>query len=90
MGTVQTEKQLSALSKLECEVCVGDIRAYYNLSADLVELNDRLLALTAASPRGAKSLSPGRVVVLRDGVSEWVAAWVICFADTSFRISLDR
>ncbi|KZV67653.1 antiviral helicase [Peniophora sp. CONT] len=71
---IEGEKQLSNLAKLECDVCAEDIYRYYDVSADLVDLNERLLALAAGHIQGSKSLVPGRVVVLRDGHFRWNAA----------------
>jgi antiviral helicase SKI2 len=56
------------LHKLECEVCLEDINKYYDLSAEIVDINQQLLELASTHVQGSKSLSAGRVVVLRDGV----------------------
>jgi hypothetical protein len=45
-----------------------DINKYYDLSAEIVDINQRLLGLTSSDRQGSKFLSSGRVVVLRDGV----------------------
>lgn len=49
-------------------MCSADIGAYYDLSAEIVRVNGELVK-QAAFAQGAKILGPGRVVVLRDGVS---------------------
>lgn len=64
---LQGEKKLSALQKLECDVCIPDISAFYDDSFEIMALNERLLTMAAES-RGVKSLLGGRVVILRDGV----------------------
>lgn len=57
------------MPKLECDICLEDINAYYDVSADLVYLNQKLLFMASGHPQGIKSLLPGRVVILRDSVS---------------------
>ncbi|GLB35762.1 putative DSHCT [Lyophyllum shimeji] len=64
---VESEKVLSTLQKLECDICLPDIDSFYDDSFDIVELNQRLLAMAVAHPQGAKSMMGGRVVILRDG-----------------------
>ncbi|KAH9004181.1 antiviral helicase [Lactarius hatsudake] len=64
----ENEKSLSSLPKLECDVCSGDINICYDSSAAIVKLNQQLLKLASTHTQGLKSLSPGRVVILRDGV----------------------
>ena len=54
--------------KLECDTCGEDIHRYYDVSAKLVDLNERLLFLAASQLQSSKSLVTGRVVVLHDGV----------------------
>ncbi|KAH9897909.1 antiviral helicase [Cubamyces lactineus] len=63
----ETEKKLSSLPQLSCDVCSSDIEAYYDTSASIVDMNHQLLAMAAGTPQGSKILSSGRVVVLRDG-----------------------
>ena len=65
----QSEQKLSTLPKLECDICGTDITSYYNNSADIVALNQKLISLAIESPQGVKLLLPGRVVILRDDVS---------------------
>ncbi|CDO73133.1 hypothetical protein BN946_scf185007.g187 [Trametes cinnabarina] len=68
---LETEKRLSNMPQLSCDVCSLDIEAYYDTSFNIVEMNQRLLAMAAATPQGSKLLSSGRVVVLRDGHYKW-------------------
>ncbi|KAJ7750230.1 antiviral helicase [Mycena metata] len=64
---LESEKTLSTLPKLSCDVCQPDINAFYDASFTIVSSNQRLLAMAVGHPQGAKSLAPGRVIVLRDG-----------------------
>ncbi|KAI0347991.1 antiviral helicase [Trametopsis cervina] len=66
---VKTEKALSSLKKLECDVCLPTIERYYDDVADIVDQNMRLLSLVNHHRgKGHKQLlQGGRVVVLRDG-----------------------
>jgi len=57
------------MPKLECDVCLGDIERYYDLSLEIVSLNNKLCNMVASSPSNANLFVSGRVVVLRDGVS---------------------
>lgn len=54
---------------LECDICSQDLEAYYDTTVKIIDHNQELLAMAAASPHGIKVLSTGRVVILRDGVS---------------------
>lgn len=65
----QNEKVLQKMPKLECDICLEDISTYYDVSADLVYINQELIFTASGHPQGIKSLSAGRVVILRDGVS---------------------
>lgn len=56
------------MPKLECDVCSVDIERYYDLSLDIVGLNNKLCTMVTSSPSNANLLGPGRVVILRDGV----------------------
>lgn len=56
------------LQKLECDICSEDIDKHYDLSAEIVNINQQLLRLASADRQGSKYLSAGRVVVLRDNV----------------------
>ncbi|KAJ7897302.1 antiviral helicase [Mycena olivaceomarginata] len=64
---LESEKTLSTLAKLSCDVCQHDINEFYDDSFAIVALNQRLLTMAVSHPQGAKSLASGRVVVLRDG-----------------------
>ncbi|KAI0035130.1 antiviral helicase [Vararia minispora EC-137] len=74
---IENEKTLSNLAKLECDICGEDIHRYYDVSADLVDLNEQLVTLASNHIQGSKSLSTGRVVVLRDGHFRWNAAVIL-------------
>ena len=63
----QTEQKLSSLALLDCDACGPDIERFYDTSFEIVELNDQLLVM--ATQAGGRHLTPGRVVILRDGVS---------------------
>ncbi|KAI0639904.1 antiviral helicase [Trametes polyzona] len=64
---VETEKKLSSMPQLSCDVCSQDIEGFYDTSLEIVETNQRILAMAANTPPGGKILSSGRVVILRDG-----------------------
>ncbi|PCH34097.1 antiviral helicase [Wolfiporia cocos MD-104 SS10] len=68
---IASEKVLSARQKLSCDVCSPDIERFYDLSDEIVSLNQRILTMAVGHPQGAKLLSSGRVVVLRDGHFKW-------------------
>ncbi|KAJ3905845.1 antiviral helicase [Lentinula edodes] len=61
------EKALLTLPKLHCDLCTPDIEDYYDNSAQILYLNQRLLSLATRHSRGNKYLDAGRVVILRDG-----------------------
>lgn len=65
---MKNEKRLESTEKLTCEHCSRDIESFYDASREAVELTNQLIVLAAAHPQGSKFFSPGRVVVLRDGV----------------------
>jgi len=58
------------MRKLDCEICLQDIEDYYDTTVSIIEHHQRLLSMATESPYGARLLSSGRVVILRDGVSE--------------------
>ncbi|KAJ7610948.1 P-loop containing nucleoside triphosphate hydrolase protein [Roridomyces roridus] len=64
---LESEKTLSSLAKLSCDICQPDINSYYDDSFAIVSANQRLLSMAVGHPQGAKSLASGRIVVLRDG-----------------------
>ncbi|KAL5534027.1 hypothetical protein ACEPAG_487 [Sanghuangporus baumii] len=63
---IENEKLLSAMSKLDCDKCLPDIRSFYDASARIVDLNMTMLNLAVASPQSTKILTQGRIVILRD------------------------
>ncbi|KAG7099859.1 hypothetical protein E1B28_001664 [Marasmius oreades] len=63
---IQGEKDLLAMKKLECDVCNPDIEQFYDLNAEIAELNSKLLEMSSTHPHGVKSYQSGRVVILRD------------------------
>ncbi|KAH9065893.1 antiviral helicase [Lactarius vividus] len=73
----ENEKSLSSLPNLECDVCLGDINICYDSSAAIVKINQQLLKLASTHTQGLKSLSPGRVVILRDGHFSWAIAVIL-------------
>jgi antiviral helicase SKI2 len=68
MTSFQSEKKLSTLQKLSCEVCLQDIDELYEISSDILTLNQKLLSMAVDHPQRIKLLVTGRVVILRDGV----------------------
>ncbi|KAI0673626.1 antiviral helicase [Trametes maxima] len=68
---VESEKKLSSMPQLTCDMCITDIEGFWDISFDIVEMNHRLLTMAAGSPHGTRLLSSGRVVVLRDGHFKW-------------------
>ncbi|KAJ3855058.1 antiviral helicase [Lentinula lateritia] len=64
---IEGEKALLTLPKLHCDLCTPDIEEYYDNSAQILYLNQRLLSLATRHSRGNKYLDAGRVVILRDG-----------------------
>jgi antiviral helicase SKI2 len=59
---------LAKLPKVDCQICNVDIGPFYDLSAEVIRVNGYMIKQAAAAS-GAKILVPGRVVILRDGVS---------------------
>ena len=57
------------MPRLDCAMCLKDIEDYYNTTVRIIDHNQRLLSMAAGTPHGAKLLSSGRVLILRDGVS---------------------
>ena len=64
----QSERLLSVMPKLDCNICLPDIDLYYDETAEIVEKNGRLVEIALRYPEGSKILNAGRVVILRDGV----------------------
>ncbi|KAF8524040.1 antiviral helicase [Gautieria morchelliformis] len=63
----ESEKTLVTLPKLSCERCWPTIEDFYSTSNEIVHHNQHILELVSSHPQGLKSLSSGRVVVLKDG-----------------------
>ncbi|KAI5124130.1 hypothetical protein M0805_000941 [Coniferiporia weirii] len=63
---IEKEKKLSAMNKLDCDTCLPDITTYYNISAQITDLNYRLVSMAASHQQGIRSFNQGRVVILRD------------------------
>ncbi|KAG2022761.1 translation repressor [Coprinopsis cinerea AmutBmut pab1-1] len=64
---IEGERKLASLPPLQCDVCTTDIDEYYDYCFDVVKKNQTLLLLGMSKPQGAKLLTSGRVVVVRDG-----------------------
>ncbi|EMD42321.1 hypothetical protein CERSUDRAFT_90937 [Gelatoporia subvermispora B] len=60
------EKSLRRYTELACDVCLPDIYRFYDISADVVEHNQKMLTLALKHPQGGRILAPGRLVILRD------------------------
>lgn len=58
------------MRRLDCDICLQDIEDYYDTTARIIDDNQSLLSMAAVNPLGAKVLSLGRVVILRDEVRE--------------------
>jgi len=65
----QTEKQLAKLPQVECQTCTKDISPFYDLSAEVVRINTQFITKASWETGLGKTLAPGRVVVLHNGVS---------------------
>ncbi|GJJ09981.1 hypothetical protein Clacol_004206 [Clathrus columnatus] len=63
----ENEKILGSLPKLSCDICQPSIEDYYDRSAEITQLNQRILWLASKHPQGNRMLSAGRVVILKDG-----------------------
>ncbi|KAG5647663.1 hypothetical protein DXG03_008386 [Asterophora parasitica] len=63
----KSEKLLSTLKNLDCDICLTDIGSFYDESFRIVALNQKLLSMAVAHPQGAKTIAGGRVIILRDG-----------------------
>ncbi|WWD03455.1 hypothetical protein V865_001507 [Kwoniella europaea PYCC6329] len=61
------EKQLSRLPNVECDVCKTDIDAFYELSSEVVRLNQSIFKQASYAQNATKIFVPGRVVILRNG-----------------------
>ena len=69
----QTEKQLAKLPQVECTTCTKDISPFYDLSAEVVRINTQFITKASWETGLGKTLAPGRVVVLHNGVSNHLA-----------------
>lgn len=58
------------MRSLDCSVCLQDIEEYYDTTVNIIDHNQRLVSMAADNPHGARLLSSGRVVILRDLVSK--------------------
>lgn len=65
---LQAEKEFKLLPKLQCDTCNNDIELVYEISAEVVERNQKIISLALRNPQGGKLLGQGRVVILRDPV----------------------
>ncbi|KAH8119970.1 antiviral helicase [Phellopilus nigrolimitatus] len=63
---LENEKKLSTMPKLDCDMCLPDIKSYYDISAQIAELNLKLISTAYGNQQGVKSLGQGRVLILRD------------------------
>jgi antiviral helicase SKI2 len=77
---VETEKQLAKLPKVDCQQCGGDIGPFYDLSAEVVRLNTQFVSKASLVLNAGKTFGSGRVVVLKNGVSNIVGR-VVAAAD---------
>lgn len=66
----QVEKTLRALPKLDSSPESDELRSYYDLCAKIVKQQQSILRSAVSQQQGSKVLGPGRVVVVRDGVSD--------------------
>jgi hypothetical protein len=53
---------------MNCDICASDIRAYYDVSKELVRRSKELHSLASKHIASQKLFASGRVVILRDGV----------------------
>lgn len=67
----QSEKRLSTLPKLECDICLPDIEKLYDDALDIISYSSQILRMDESHrKKGSKQLlQPGRVVILSDDVS---------------------
>ncbi|KAG8987538.1 hypothetical protein FRB90_003297 [Tulasnella sp. 427] len=89
---VKAEKAFKSLPKLQCETCSSDIELFYEIAAEVVDRNRKIIALGLANPQGGKLLSTGRVVILRDARFTNRAAMLVQPnpSDVATRSALDR
>lgn len=67
------------MRRLDCDICSQYIEDFYDTTVDIIDHSQQLLSMAADNPHGAKVLSSGRVVILRDGVSRrrFVKSWIL-------------
>lgn len=65
----QAQQKFAALPKLDNSRESEELRDYYDLSLRVVQQRQAILRLAVSKQQGSKTISSGRVVVLRDGVS---------------------
>jgi antiviral helicase SKI2 len=75
----QSENKLSTFQKLDCLICTRDINDYYDASANIVRLTSFLYNKINNSPVIFKALSPGRIVIINNGVSYLVNLFSVIF-----------
>ena len=56
------------MGRLQCSICLPDIDAYFDLSTKILGLNYELRERIVKSPVGAKSLAPGRIIIINNSV----------------------
>nr|XP_019010148.1 antiviral helicase SKI2 [Kwoniella pini CBS 10737]OCF48929.1 antiviral helicase SKI2 [Kwoniella pini CBS 10737] len=61
------EKQLARLPNVDCSICKVDIDAFYQLSAEIVRINQNIFKQASYAQNSGKLFVPGRVVILRNG-----------------------
>ncbi|RKP10233.1 P-loop containing nucleoside triphosphate hydrolase protein, partial [Thamnocephalis sphaerospora] len=62
----ESEKDLHALSKLDCTICLSDIYDYYDVCSRVITLGYALQDRIIFSSAGAKALAAGRVVIINN------------------------
>ncbi|KAG6873825.1 hypothetical protein C0995_010437 [Termitomyces sp. Mi166 len=66
----RTEKVLSTLQKLSCDICLPDINDFYDDAFDIATLNQKLLSMAAAHPQAAILLKPAPLHASDSGILE--------------------
>jgi len=64
------ERELLTMPTLDDSPRVRDIRHYYELSNSMVSYNQKVIDGALTHPSSGKTFSTGRVILLRDGVSD--------------------
>ncbi|TPX41563.1 hypothetical protein SeMB42_g05518 [Synchytrium endobioticum] len=60
----EAERILASIPKLPCPICRVDLSDYYDVSAKIMRINEKVRERVMKSPMGAKVMTPGRIVVL--------------------------